>query len=104
MPHKMLRNLYEVDSVVSEGRLCPKLRRIHIDPMPFQRMNVKLAVQVEFFIENLSGNVIHGHLRSKNIKNWKKFQMTSWLQNLVKTLSLVNDSKTLILFYNCSDC
>lgn len=46
-PHGILADLFRLDSAnLSECRICPKLRIIHIYPSTFQKMNVSLAVQV----------------------------------------------------------
>ena len=45
-PYQLIKDLYECDTVSGECRICPKLRRVHIQPTSFQRMNVKIATQV----------------------------------------------------------
>ena len=45
-PHKLVTNPFAADSVFGETRVCPKLRYIHVHPTAFQKMSVKLAVQV----------------------------------------------------------
>ena len=44
--YQLIKDLYECDTVSGECRICPKLRRVHIQPTSFQRMNVKIATQV----------------------------------------------------------
>lgn len=45
-PHQLLRDLYEFDSKIGEGRLCPRLTPSHLDPTSFEKMNVSRAMQI----------------------------------------------------------
>lgn len=45
-PHQLIAELYDTDAVFGEGAACPKLRKMHINPTSFQKMNVSLAMQV----------------------------------------------------------
>ena len=39
--YQLIKDLYECDTVSGECRICPKLRRVHIQPTSFQRMNIE---------------------------------------------------------------
>lgn len=45
-PHQLIAELYDTDAVFGEGAACPKLRKMHINPTSFQKMNFSLAMQV----------------------------------------------------------
>ena len=44
--HGLIELLYKTDNIFGEGSVCPKLRDMHINPTSFQKMNVRLAMQV----------------------------------------------------------
>ena len=46
-PHQIIRDLHETDNKLGLCQAARKLRKIHVYPSNFQKMNVKLAFQVE---------------------------------------------------------
>lgn len=45
-PHKLIDDLFLIDTVFGQCKLCPRLSRAHVNPTSFQKMSVRLAMQV----------------------------------------------------------
>lgn len=70
-----IRNVYEIDKASSTGKALTKITDIHLNPNTFQKMNVRLAVQVlsHSMSSAIDTAVETGQLNSPTAKNTANF-------------------------------
>lgn len=92
-PHQLVKDLYEVDSALGEGRLCPRLKRSHIEPTSFQKMNVSRAMQVS--------NVCCFHIINHIDSSFIQFRFFPSL-SLRRSLTCVREPELMLKQKTCS--